>query len=66
MRIARMSPFTGLFRYRDIPLTSEQYYRLQKGEPLSTVAPELPEDDREWLETGATPNEWGLSDSSAG
>ena len=59
MLIQRQSPFSGRINVRDIDITSEQLARWAAGELIQDVMPKLPPDDREFIMTGITPEEWG-------
>lgn len=41
-----------------VTLSKEQYNRWQAGEFIQDVAPNMHEDDREFLISGITPQEW--------
>lgn len=58
MIIEKQSVLTGVYHTRDIPVTEEQLDRHRKGELIQDVCPELTGDDREFLITGITPEEW--------
>lgn len=58
MLIKRRSMFTGIEREMDLPITEEEYARWKGGELVQTVWPHLTDDQREFLMTGATPEEW--------
>jgi hypothetical protein len=59
VKITRRSAFTGTLHTREIAVTGEQLDRLARtGEPIQVVLPHLSRDDREFLLTGATPEEW--------
>lgn len=59
MRITKISPFTGKVRTREIEVSERQLKRWQDGELIQNAMPELSADDREFLMTGITPEEWG-------
>tara|TARA_B100001939_G_scaffold330373_1_gene327484 strand:- start:250 stop:450 length:201 start_codon:yes stop_codon:yes gene_type:complete len=58
MEIVRRSPFSGLHHVMDLPVTQEQLDRWQAGELVQNVFPHLSADEREFLMTGITPQEW--------
>lgn len=65
MLITRTSAFTGITHTRDIPgVTQERLDRCWKfrtdgqGDHIQVVFPELSADDREFLISGVTPEEW--------
>lgn len=57
MQITRKSIITGTVRTRELPITGEQYIRWQSDGLLSVAAPELSEEDREFILTGIVPEE---------
>ena len=60
MKIVRKSPFTGETNTREIDVTGEQLARWHSGELIQNVMPHLSADDREFIMTGITPEEWDL------
>lgn len=58
MMITRTSPFTGITRTKDILVTEEQLDRWQAGELIQNAMPNLSADDREFVMTGITAEEW--------
>src|SRR3954470_4717562 len=56
--ITRTSIATGITRTRDIPVTQEQLERWQQGGLIPDVMPELPAEDREFVQSGMTQAEW--------
>lgn len=58
MIITRRSPFTGIVHEMDIPLTDAEQDRLASGELIQNVVPHLSADQREFLVSGITPDEW--------
>jgi hypothetical protein len=60
MKITRVSRITGISHTRDIPATEEQMKLWDDGNgPLiQKVFPNLSADDREFILTGITPEEW--------
>jgi len=59
MRIAMKSMLTGNITTREIPVTNWQIIRWGQGELIQDVMPDLSADDREFIKTGITPEEWG-------
>jgi hypothetical protein len=61
MIIARRSPRTGQINERDIPVTEEQILAWQHGGMLIQQAmPGVSAEDREFLMTGYTPEDWAI------
>lgn len=58
MIIMRKSSLSGITRQKDLPVTEEQIERWRKGELLQNVFPHLSPDDREFIKTGITAEEW--------
>lgn len=58
MKITKRSMFTGKTHTRDIPVTVGQLTRWAQGELIQNVMPHLSDDDREFIMTGVTPEEW--------
>lgn len=58
MWITRVSQATGIEHTRDIALTVQQLGRWCCGEYIQDVAPNLSDDDREFIMTGITAEEW--------
>lgn len=58
MIITRISPFTGITRMREITVTQEQLDRWQAGELIQNAMPNLSAEDREFVMTGITAEEW--------
>jgi len=58
MQITRRSPFSGTWNTREIAVTPEQLERWKAGALIQNVMPDLSVDDREFLMTGITPEEW--------
>jgi hypothetical protein len=59
MKVTRTSAFTGITRTLDLPITAEQvvaYY--DKGVLLQNAFPNLTPDEREFIKTGVTAEEW--------
>lgn len=59
MLINRVSRFSGKVNTREINVTVEQLEAWRKsGEHIQNALPHLNADDREFLLTGVTPEEW--------
>jgi len=59
MLIERKSMFTGKINVMDLDVTHEELERWMDGELIQKVFPHLTTDEREFLMTGTTPEEWG-------
>jgi hypothetical protein len=58
MRIAKQSMLTGNITTREIPVTNWQIIRWRDGENIGNVMPDVSLEDREFIKTGITPEEW--------
>lgn len=58
MLIRRVSLFSGKEHERDIPVTFQQLEAWSKGVAIQEAMPSLSADDREFLISGSTPEEW--------
>lgn len=58
MKITRTSGFTGKVHTLEINVTQAQLERWQSGEMIQNVMPHLSPDEREFLMTGVTKEEW--------
>ena len=58
MFITRKCPITKELKKLDIPVTQEQLKLWHQGALIQDAMPNLSADDREFLMTGATPEEW--------
>lgn len=59
MLITRKSMLTGIERTFDIPCTQEQLDAWNQGQDLiQRIMPDLTADQREFIMTGCTPEEW--------
>ncbi len=58
MLITRESQYSGKVRTIDLPITQEQLDRWIAGELAQNIFPELPDDQREFIMTGITDEEW--------
>ena len=61
MKITRTSMFTNVTRTREINITPAQLEAWQTGTKIQLAAPQLDANDREFVMTGATPEEWAQS-----
>ena len=58
MQITRKSTITGLTHEMNLPITQQEIDRWQEGELIQDVFPYLSDDQREFLKTGITAEEW--------
>ena len=58
MLIKRRSPFSGKENERDIPVNDYQMKMWMKGTPIQIAMPNVSADDREFILTGITAEEW--------
>ena len=58
MQITRKSTITGLTHEMNLPITQQELDRWQGGELIQDVFPHLSDDQREFLKTGITAEEW--------
>ena len=58
MRVVRRSPFSGNINVMDLPVTQMHLDRWQAGELAQNVFCGLSADEREFIMTGITPQEW--------
>ena len=58
MTITRKSPLTGITRTKEINVTEEQIFAWQNGALIQDAMPQLSADDREFVKTGITGEEW--------
>lgn len=58
MKITRTSNYSGITRTIDLPVTQEQIDAWENGVLIQNAMPTLSPDDREFLKTGITPDEW--------
>jgi hypothetical protein len=58
MKITRMSPFSRKKVTMDLPITAEQYAAWESGTLAQNAFPRLTPDQREFIMTGITPEEW--------
>ena len=59
MKITRTSPFTGITRTLELPVTFQQISRYQSGEGyIQDIFAHLTPGEREFILTGITDEEW--------
>jgi hypothetical protein len=59
MQVTRKSIITGIVRTKEIDITPEVLQRYEEGiETIQSLAPHLSENDREFIMTGMTEEEW--------
>tara|TARA_R100000781_G_C4031926_1_gene110873 strand:- start:202 stop:399 length:198 start_codon:yes stop_codon:yes gene_type:complete len=58
MQITKTSMFTGAVTTMDIDVTQEQLNEWENGKLIQEAMPDLSPDEREFIKTGVSPNEW--------
>ncbi len=58
MKITRISPFSGNTNSMEIEVTQEQLSSWESGVLIQNAMPNLSADEREFIMTGITPEEW--------
>jgi hypothetical protein len=58
MKITRTSSLTGITRTKEINVTEEQILAWEMGKLIQDAMPQLSADDREFVKTGITGEEW--------
>ena len=58
MIITRQSPISGKIHSLDLPITEQQVAAWQSGVLIQNAFPNLSPDEREFLKTGITAEEW--------
>jgi|TARA_B100000953_G_scaffold265817_1_gene233678 hypothetical protein len=58
MLIEKESPFSGNKNVMDIDVTEQQIASWRGGELIQNAMPNLSADEREFIKTGITPEEW--------
>ena len=59
MNVWRKSPFSGNYNVMDLPVTESSLNHYEtSGEYIQNVFPHLNADQREFIKTGITPQEW--------
>ena len=61
MKLTRTSPFTGITRTLDIACTQAQIDLWKCGVLLRNAFPNLSPDDREFIKSGITGEEWDIA-----
>jgi hypothetical protein len=65
MEIVRQSQLSGSINVMEIDITEEQLERVENrrinGELIQNIVPNLSKEDREFLISGITPEEWELA-----
>jgi hypothetical protein len=58
MLIKKTSCISGVVRVMDLPITAHQWDRYTLGELVQVAFPHLTNEQREFILTGITPEEW--------
>ena len=58
MKITKKNPFTGITNTQEIDVTEEQIERWYYGEMIQVAMPALTADEREFIMTGITAEDW--------
>ena len=58
MLITKKSAFTGIEHTLDIPVTQEQLDSWKSGVSIQNAMPNISAEDREFIKTGVTAQEW--------
>lgn len=58
MLVTRISNLTGKLHKREINVTEAQIHAWRHGALIQEAMPHLGDEDREYLQTGITPEEW--------
>ena len=58
MQVTKRSSISGKEHTLEIDITQDQWNRWKGGEMIQDVCPHLDKDDREFLISGATKEEW--------
>jgi hypothetical protein len=58
MQITRTSMLSGITRTQEIPVTQEQLDAWASGVLIQKAMPQLSDDEREFIMTGVTAEEW--------
>ena len=62
MKVTRTSAFTGVTRTLDLNISEQKLQDWEEGELLAQDAfPNLDDDEREFIMTGITPEEWNAA-----
>lgn len=60
MLIGRTSPLTGQINHRDVDVTPDEMRAWQGGKYIQNAMPRASADDREFVLTGHTPEDWSI------
>ena len=58
MRVTRTSRITGIIRTLELDITPAEYESFRNGKLVQEAMPHLTADEREFLISGVTQNEW--------
>ena len=56
--ITKKSTLTGKYHTKELPITEAQLWMWENGALIQNAMPDLPREDREFLISGITPEEW--------
>lgn len=65
MLIQRVSPLSGKRRTKEINVTPQQLHAWHNGQLIQEAMPNISADDREFVKTGITAEEWAKTFASA-
>ena len=66
MKITKTSPITGKPNTREINVTAEQLLEWKRGALIQSAMPHINPQDREFIMTGSTPEDWAQMISEEG
>jgi len=58
MEVTKTSPLTGITRTLDLDVTAEEIANWKAGELIQTAMPRLNTDEREFIKSGYTAEDW--------
>ena len=58
MKFPRFSPISGKINVMDLDVTKDQFVAWEKGALIQDAFPNLTPDEREFIKTGITPDDW--------
>tara|TARA_X000001382_G_scaffold44584_2_gene30137 strand:- start:236 stop:451 length:216 start_codon:yes stop_codon:yes gene_type:complete len=58
MKFPRLSPISGKINVMDLDVTKDQFVAWEKGALIQDAFPNLTPDEREFIKTGITPDDW--------
>ena len=58
MKFPRLSPISGKINVMDLDVTKDQFVAWEKGALIQDAFPNLTPDEREFIKTGVTRDEW--------